>query len=80
MLAWSARAWEIWKNTFTRVPVAIQFPITDSLGNKYIFDFPAVEVDGELPSGGKRDLVEVSLSYTVAKISPTITRIPFVAP
>ena len=78
-LAWSARAWEIWKNTFTRVPVAIQFPITDSLGNKYIFDFPAVEVDGELPNGGKRDLVEVSLNYTVAKISPTITRVPFAA-
>ena len=78
VLAWSKRAWEIWKNTFTRLPIGIQFPITDSLGNKYIFDFPAVEVDGELPSGGKRDLVEVTLNYTVAKVSPTITRVPFV--
>jgi len=79
VLAWSKHAWEIWKNTFTRLPVAIQFPITDSLGNKYIFNFPAVEVDGELPSAGKRELVEVTLNYTVAKISPTITRVPFVA-
>ena len=78
VLAWSPTAWQIWKNTFTRLPIAVQFPITDSLGNKYIFDFPAVEVDGELPNGGKRDLVEVTLNYTVAKVSPTITRVPFV--
>lgn len=77
-LAWSKRAWEIWKNTFTRTPIAVVFPITDSLGNKYIFNFPAVEVDGELPNGGKRDLIEVTLNYTVAKVSPTITRVPFV--
>lgn len=73
-LAWSKRAWQIWKNTFTRLPIAVEFPITDSLGNKYTFAFPAVEIDGELPSGGKRDLVEVTLNYTVAKQSPTITR------
>lgn len=77
-LAWSKRAWEIWKNTFTRTPIAVVFPITDSLGNEYIFNFPAVEVDGELPNGGKRDLIEVTLNYTVAKVSPTITRVPFV--
>lgn len=74
-LAWSKRAWEIWKKTFTRLPISVVFPITDALGNKYTFNFPAVEVDGELPSGGKRDLIEVALNYTVAKISPTITRL-----
>ncbi|AVI87787.1 hypothetical protein XJ28_18780 [Pseudomonas syringae pv. tomato] len=73
-LAWSKRAWQIWKNTFTRLPIAVEFPITDSLGNKYTFNFPAVEVDGELPSGGKRDLIKIELSYTVSKVSPTITR------
>lgn len=77
-LAWSKRAWEIWRNTFTRAPIGVVFPITDSLGNKYTFNFPAVEVDGELPNGGKRDLIEVTLNYTVAKVSPTITRVPFV--
>jgi hypothetical protein len=77
-LAWSKRAWEIWKNTFTRAPIGVVFPITDSLGNKYTFNFPAVEVDGELPNGGKRDLIEVTLNYTVVKVSPTITRAPFV--
>ncbi|UXV21070.1 phage tail tube protein [Pseudomonas fluorescens] len=74
-LAWSKRAWEIWKKTFTRLPISVVFPITDALGNKYTFNFPAVEVDGELPSGGKRDLIEVTLNYTVAKLSPTITRL-----
>ncbi|MCF5398013.1 hypothetical protein GIV98_25710 [Pseudomonas syringae] len=54
--------------------MAVEFPITDSLGNKYTFNFPAVEVDGELPNGGKRDLIEIELSYTVSKVSPTITR------
>lgn len=73
-LAWSKRAWQLWKNTFTRTPIAVVFPITDALGNKYTFNFPAVEVDGELPNGGKRDLIEVTLNYTVAKLSPTITR------
>ncbi|SDW62753.1 hypothetical protein SAMN05444064_105147 [Pseudomonas syringae] len=73
-LAWSKRSWQIWKNTFTRLPIAIEFPITDSLGNKYTFSFPAVEVDGELPNGGKRELIEIELNYTVAKQSPTITR------
>ena len=77
-MAWSQRAWEIWKNTFTRAPIALSFPITDSLGNQYVFDFPAIEVDGDLPNGGKRDLIEVTLNYTVAKIAPTLTRVPFV--
>lgn len=73
-LAWSKAAWQLWKNTFTRLPISVVFPISDSLGNKYTFAFPAVEVDGELPSGGKRELIEVTLNYTVAKQSPTITR------
>ncbi|MGO0684086.1 phage tail tube protein [Pseudomonas fulva] len=77
-LAWSKRAWQIWKNTFTRLPIALSFPITDSLGNRYTLNFPALEVDGDLPNGGKRDLIEVSLNYTVAKQAPTITRVPFV--
>lgn len=78
-LAWSQRAWQIWKNQFTRLPVAVEFPITDSLGNKYTFGFPAIEVDGELPNGGKRDLIEVTLNYTVSKLAPTITRAPAAA-
>jgi hypothetical protein len=73
-LAWSQRAWQLWKNSFTRLPISVEFPITDSLGNSYTFDFPALEVDGELPNGGKRDLIEVTLNYTVAKVAPTITR------
>jgi len=78
-LAWSPLAWQIWKNTFTRKTVAVEFPIIDSLGNRYDLSFPALEVDGDLPSGGKRDLIEVTLNYTVAKQAPTITRVPFVA-
>lgn len=74
-MAWSQRAWQLWKNSFNRAPIAVSFPITDSLGNSYTFDFPALEIDGDLPNGGKRDLIEVTLNYTVSKIAPTITRV-----
>lgn len=77
-LAWSKAAWLIWKEQLTRKPFQVQFPIKDSLGNQYQFDFPSIEVDGELPNGGKRDLVQVTLNFTVAKVAPTITRVPFV--
>lgn len=74
-MAWSKKSWEIWKNQMTRKTIAIEFPIKDSLGNEYVFNFPAVEVDGEMPNGGKSDLLEVTLNYSVAKLSPTITRV-----
>jgi len=74
-LAWSARAFEIWKTQLTRAPASVTFPILDSLGNQYNFDYPALEFDGELPSGGKRDLIQAQLNWTVAKVSPTITRV-----
>lgn len=77
-LAFAKASWLIWKNTFTRLPISLSFPITDGLGNSYLFDFPSLEVDGELPSGGKRDIVEMTLNYTVARQSPTVTRVPFV--
>ncbi len=73
-MAWSAKAWEVWKSQLTRTPSAIVFPISDSLGNKYTFNLPAVEFDGELPSGGKRDIIQAQLNWTVAKVAPTITR------
>ncbi|QHF03340.1 hypothetical protein N015_13350 [Pseudomonas asturiensis] len=78
-LAWSNRAWQLWKNQFTRAPIAVSFPITDSLGNTYTLNFPALEIDGDLPNGGKRDLIEVTLNYTVSKLAPTITRAPAAA-
>lgn len=77
-LAWSNRAWQIWKNTFSRKTIEVEFPITDSLGNRYDLSFPALEVDGDLPNGGKRDLIEVALNWTVSKLAPSITRVPFV--
>lgn len=76
VLAWSKAAWEIWKEQLTRKAFAVTFPVTDSLGNSYQFNFPSIEVDGELPNGGKRDLIQVTLNWTVAKVAPTITRVP----
>lgn len=38
-LAWSNRAWQIWKNTFSRKTIEVEFPITDSLGNRYDLSF-----------------------------------------
>ncbi|WP_341959181.1 phage tail tube protein [Pseudomonas sp. RC10] len=75
-MAWSKSAWQLWKNQFTRAPISVEFPITDSLGNKYTLKFPALEIDGDLPNGGKRELIEVTLNYTVSKVAPTITRLP----
>lgn len=77
-LAWSKASWQIWKNTFSRLPISVSFPITDGLGNSYLFNFPALEIDGDLPNGGKREIIELTLNYTVAKQAPTITRVPFV--
>ncbi|WP_313740467.1 phage tail tube protein [Pseudomonas sp.] len=77
-LAWSKASWQIWKNTFSRLPISVSFPITDGLGNSYLFNFPALEIDGDLPNGGKRDIIELTLNYTVAKQAPTITRVSFV--
>lgn len=79
-MAWSKKSWEIWKHQMTRKTIALEFPITDSEGNEYVFHFPAVEVDGEMPSGGKSDLLEVTLNYTVSKQAPTITRKKFEPP
>lgn len=73
-LAWSQAAYNIWKEQISRKTFEVEFPIEDSLGNKYTFNFPAIEVDGDLPSGGKRDIIQVTLNWTVAKQAPTITR------
>lgn len=77
-LAWSKASWQIWKNTFSRLPISVSFPITDGLGNSYLFSFPSLEVDGDLPNGDKRSIIELTLNYTVARQAPTITRVPFV--
>ncbi|MEI2416218.1 phage tail tube protein [Orrella sp. JC864] len=74
-LAWSKRAWLIWKEQLTRKPFAVSFPIEDSLGNRYVFAFPSIEFDGELPNGGKRDIIQATLNWTVAKVAPFITRV-----
>lgn len=79
-LAWSKAAWLIWKEQLSRKPFSVVFPIKDSLGNQYTFNFPSLEIDGELPNGGKRDVIQVTLNYTVAKIAPTITRLAAVIP
>lgn len=76
-LAWSAKTYSIWKEQISRKTFAVEFPIQDSEGNKYIFNLPAVEVQGDLPSAGKRDIVQVELQWTVARQAPTITREPF---
>lgn len=78
-LAWSQKAFAIWGRQFTRQPIALSFPITDSIGNRYVFDLPSIEINGDLPTGGKNDILQATLNYTVSKIAPTLTRIPAVA-
>jgi len=79
-LAWSQKAYSIWKEQIARTQFEVEFPVTDSLGNAYTFNFPKVEVDGDLPSGGKRDIIQATLNWTAVQSAPTITRVPFVEP
>ena len=46
---------------------------------KYVFNFPAVQVDGDWPDGGNTDIVQVQLNITAADTPPTITRSAVVA-
>lgn len=71
---WSAAAYAIWKEQMARTTFSVEFPITDSLGNKYEFDFPALEFDGDLPDGGNTDVIEATLNFTAVGTAPKITR------
>lgn len=75
-LAYSAASHDSWAKSLTGQEIGFEIPITDSLGNQYVLEIPAAQVTGDIPDGGKEDLLELTLEYTAVRVSPTITRIP----
>lgn len=77
-LEWNAASYAIWKSQIARTRFAVTYDITDSIGNMYSFDLPEVEFDGDLPSGGKTDIIQAQMNFTCVNSSPTITRTAFI--
>lgn len=75
-LAYSAASHDSWAKSLTGAELGFEIPITDSLGNQYVLEIPAAQVTGDIPDGGKNDLLQLTLEYTAVRVSPTITRIP----
>lgn len=75
-LAYSAASHDSWAKSLTGQEIGFEIPITDSAGNQYVLEIPAAQVTGDIPDGGKEDLLELTLEYTAVRVSPTITRIP----
>jgi hypothetical protein len=72
-LSWSKDAYNAWKKTLSGETMQFGFTLENDEG-KYVFDFPAVQVDGDWPDGGNTDIVQVQLNITAADTPPTITR------
>jgi len=77
-LSWSKDAYNAWKKTLSGETMQFGFTLENDEG-KYVFNFPAVQVDGDWPDGGNTDIVQVQLNITAADTPPTITRSAVVA-
>ncbi|MEC7119304.1 MAG: phage tail tube protein [Pseudomonadota bacterium] len=75
-LAYSAASHDSWAKSLTGQELGFEIPITDADGNQYVLEIPAAQVTGDIPNGGKNDLLQLTLEYTAVRVSPTITRIP----
>lgn len=73
-LEWSKGAADIVDKTVLRTAISVELPLTSAAGNKYTLVLPMVEVNGDLPSGGKNDVLEAAVEYTVVKEAVTLTR------
>lgn len=77
-LSWSKDAYDAWKKSLSGETMQFGFTLENDEG-KYVFNFPAVQVDGDWPDGGNTDIVQVQLNITAADTPPTITRSEVVA-
>lgn len=60
----------------SRVTMPLEFAIEDPAGNKYLFNFPQLEVaEANHPDGGAEDDITLDVSFAHIKTSPVITRI-----
>lgn len=72
-LSWSKEAYNAYKKSLTGETMPFSFTLENDEGS-YIFNLPAVQVDGDWPDGGNTDIVQLTLNVTGANIPPTITR------
>ncbi|WP_205959310.1 phage tail tube protein [Pantoea stewartii] len=77
-LSWSKDAYNAWRKSLSGETMQFGFTLENDEG-KYVFNFPAVQVDGDWPDGGNTDIVQVQLNITAADTPPTITRSAVVA-
>lgn len=73
-LAWGDEAAAFNELKFTDTSISIEVSIADEAGNGYTFLVPEATVKAPLPSGGRTDLLQYELEYTVRNQSPKITR------
>ncbi|MDK2633186.1 phage tail tube protein [Pantoea stewartii subsp. indologenes] len=77
-LSWSKDAYNAWRKSLSGETMQFGFTLENDEG-KYVFNFSAVQVDGDWPDGGNTDIVQVQLNITAADTPPTITRSAVVA-
>ena len=74
-LAWSPKAYDIWKKQKTREAVSFEFTLKNANG-AYTFLFPQVQLSGDWPDAGANDIVQVQLDIKAERLAPTVTRVP----
>jgi len=77
-LSWSKDAYSAWRKSLSGETMQFGFTLENDEG-KYVFNFPAVQVDADWPDGGNTDIVQVQLNITAADTPPTISRSAVVA-
>lgn len=73
-LAWSVDSYNIWKKMLTREAIKLTFPLEDAAGNKYVFEIPECEVDGDLPDAGNEEIVQIELNFTARNTPVKVIR------
>lgn len=74
-LSWSKTAYELWKKQQTGDAISFEFTLGNADG-AYDILIPEMEISGSWPDGGATDIIQVELTYTARRVSPTITRRP----
>ncbi|CAI8969181.1 phage tail tube protein [Pseudomonas soli] len=74
-MSWSKTAYQYWKAQQTSGALSFEFTLGNADG-AYDFLIPEMEISGSWPDGGATDIIQVELTYTARRVSPTITRRP----
>lgn len=74
-LAWSPRAYEIWRKQKDRQHVSFEFTLKNADG-AYTFVFPEVQVTGDWPDAGANEIVQVTLDIKAERTAPYVIRAP----